>query len=138
MVLREFTEKLAELIFSYFAYFFSLCLRLDSIKPIQYLENKAVLNKALERLNWPISLKELLVLENEILVGKMYIQQAMELQEAARKNRVNKTLEEVGPTASSVPRTLPLAVLAMAISTWAFSLSHEHILIPKREKGNAI
>ncbi|XP_055462912.1 von Willebrand factor A domain-containing protein 3B [Psammomys obesus] len=68
--------------------------KLDSIKPIQYLENKAVLNKALERLNWPISLKELLVLENEILVGKMYIQQAMELQEAARKNRVSKALEE--------------------------------------------
>nr|XP_048286275.1 von Willebrand factor A domain-containing protein 3B isoform X2 [Myodes glareolus] len=68
--------------------------KLDAIKPLQYLENKAVLNKALERLNWPISLKELSVLENEILVGKMYIQQAMELQEAARKNCTNKTLEE--------------------------------------------
>ncbi|XP_052601105.1 von Willebrand factor A domain-containing protein 3B [Peromyscus californicus insignis] len=68
--------------------------KLDAIKPMQYLEHKAVLNKALERLNWPISLKELSMLENEILVGKMYIQQAMELQEAARKNCVSKALEE--------------------------------------------
>ena len=45
---------------------------------MQYLENKAALNEALERLNWPISLKELSMLENEILAGKMYVQQAME------------------------------------------------------------
>ncbi|XP_036023043.1 von Willebrand factor A domain-containing protein 3B [Onychomys torridus] len=68
--------------------------KLDANKPIQYLEHKAVLNKALERLNWPISLKELSMLENEILVGKMYIQQAMELQEAIRKNCTSKALEE--------------------------------------------
>ncbi|XP_031223076.1 von Willebrand factor A domain-containing protein 3B isoform X4 [Mastomys coucha] len=68
--------------------------KLDAIKPIEYLENKAVLNKALERLNWPISLKELSMLENEILAGKMYVQQAMELQEAARKNHQSRTLQE--------------------------------------------
>ncbi|XP_042551295.1 von Willebrand factor A domain-containing protein 3B [Dipodomys spectabilis] len=68
--------------------------KLDSVKPIQYLENKAALNQALERLNWPISLKELSMLENEILAGKMYIQQAMELQEAAKKNCMNKAVEE--------------------------------------------
>uniref|UniRef100_A0A2K6G3Z6 von Willebrand factor A domain containing 3B n=1 Tax=Propithecus coquereli TaxID=379532 RepID=A0A2K6G3Z6_PROCO len=68
--------------------------RLDANKPMQYLENKTVLNQALERLNWPISLKELLMLENEILTGKMYIHQAMELQEAAKKNYLNKALEE--------------------------------------------
>nr|XP_006244922.1 von Willebrand factor A domain-containing protein 3B isoform X2 [Rattus norvegicus] len=68
--------------------------KLDAVKPMQYLENKAVLNRALERLNWPISLKELSMLENEILVGKMYIQQAMELQEVARKNYQSKTLQE--------------------------------------------
>lgn len=63
---------------------------------MRYLENKAALNKALERLNWPISLKELSVLENEILAGKMYVQQAMELQEAAKKeNHVSRALEEV-------------------------------------------
>uniref|UniRef100_A0A8C5LC72 Uncharacterized protein n=1 Tax=Jaculus jaculus TaxID=51337 RepID=A0A8C5LC72_JACJA len=68
--------------------------KLDAVKPIQYLENKTALNKALERLNWPISLKELSILENEILAGKMYIQQAMELQEAARKNCVSRAPEE--------------------------------------------
>uniref|UniRef100_A0A8C2MZT2 Uncharacterized protein n=1 Tax=Cricetulus griseus TaxID=10029 RepID=A0A8C2MZT2_CRIGR len=85
--------------------------KLDAIKPIQYLENKAVLNKALERLNWPISLKELSMLENEILVGKMYIQQAMELQEAAMKNYSSKPLEEVGPTEFSVPQPSLLSSL---------------------------
>ncbi|XP_037592865.1 von Willebrand factor A domain-containing protein 3B isoform X2 [Cebus imitator] len=64
--------------------------KLDANKPIRYLENKTVLNQALQRLNWPISLKELSMLENEILTGKMYIQQAMELQEAAKKNYANK------------------------------------------------
>uniref|UniRef100_A0A8C9ANV6 von Willebrand factor A domain containing 3B n=1 Tax=Prolemur simus TaxID=1328070 RepID=A0A8C9ANV6_PROSS len=68
--------------------------RLDANKPMQYLENKTVLNQALERLNWPISLKELSMLENEILTGKMYIHQAMELQEASKKNYLNKALEE--------------------------------------------
>uniref|UniRef100_A0A8D2CXY6 von Willebrand factor A domain containing 3B n=1 Tax=Sciurus vulgaris TaxID=55149 RepID=A0A8D2CXY6_SCIVU len=68
--------------------------KLDANKPIRYLENKAALNKALERLNWPISLKELSMLENEILAGKMYIQQAMELQEAAKKSCVSKALVE--------------------------------------------
>ncbi|KAM5253672.1 von Willebrand factor A domain-containing protein 3B isoform 2-T2 [Hipposideros larvatus] len=59
--------------------------KLDANKPMRYLENKAALNEALERLNWPISLKELSMLENEILTGKVYVQQAMELQEAAKK-----------------------------------------------------
>uniref|UniRef100_G3TGD2 DUF4537 domain-containing protein n=1 Tax=Loxodonta africana TaxID=9785 RepID=G3TGD2_LOXAF len=65
--------------------------RLDADKPMRYLENKAALNEALGRLNWPISLKELSLLENEILAGKLYIQQAMELQEAAKKNIHSKT-----------------------------------------------
>ncbi|XP_059798750.1 von Willebrand factor A domain-containing protein 3B [Balaenoptera ricei] len=69
--------------------------KLGAKKPMNYLENKAALNKALERLNWPISLKELSVLENEILAGKMYVQQAMELQEGAKKeNHVSRALEE--------------------------------------------
>uniref|UniRef100_A0A8C0VZ79 Uncharacterized protein n=1 Tax=Castor canadensis TaxID=51338 RepID=A0A8C0VZ79_CASCN len=82
--------------------------KLDAIKPIQYLENKAALNEALERLNWPISLKELSMLENEILTGKMYIQQAMELQEAAKKNCMRKAMEEVGARElSTFPPSLP-------------------------------
>ncbi|KAM4867024.1 von Willebrand factor A domain-containing protein 3B isoform 3-T3 [Thomomys bottae] len=83
--------------------------KLDAVKPIRYLENKTALNQALERLNWPISLKELSMLENEILAGKMYIQQAMELQEAAKKNYMNKALEEqqksqVNPTKKRKPK----------------------------------
>lgn len=84
-------------------------LRLDANKPMRYLENKAALNEALERLNWPISLKELSMLENEILAGKMYIQQAMELQEAAMKeDTVSRAPAEVGTVEVSVlPPSLP-------------------------------
>ncbi|KAF6270489.1 von Willebrand factor A domain containing 3B [Rhinolophus ferrumequinum] len=69
--------------------------KLDANKPMRYLENKTALNEALERLNWPISLKELSILENEILAGKMYVQQALELQEAAKKeNYASRALGE--------------------------------------------
>ncbi|XP_006870840.1 PREDICTED: von Willebrand factor A domain-containing protein 3B, partial [Chrysochloris asiatica] len=82
--------------------------KLDANKPMQYLENKAALNEALERLNWPISLTELSLLENEILAGKMYIQQAMELQEAAKKeNYVSKQQKSPGnPTKKSKSKRL--------------------------------
>lgn len=87
---------------------------------MRYLENKAALNRALERLNWPISLKELSMLENEILAGKMYIQQAMELQEAAKKeNYVNKTPGEVGAMEVSV---CPPSLLSQVIPS--FPLPH--------------
>lgn len=91
---------------------------------MRYLENKAALNKALERLNWPISLKELSVLENEILAGKMYVQQAIELQEAAKKeNHVSRALEEVCTVEVSV---FPPSLLsqALAIPVLASPLSH--------------
>ncbi|XP_023573310.1 von Willebrand factor A domain-containing protein 3B isoform X2 [Octodon degus] len=82
--------------------------KLDAVKPLQYLENKAALNKALERSNWPISLEELSLLENEILAGKMYIQQAMELQEASKKNCVSQVPAEQksqgSPTKKSKPK----------------------------------
>lgn len=98
--------------------------RLDANKPMQYLENKAALNEALERLNWPISLKELSMLENEILAGKMYVQQAMELQEAVKKeNYGSKALEEVCAMVGSVFAPSPL-VRALDISVWAFPLLH--------------
>ena len=91
---------------------------------MQYLENKAALNEALERLNWPISLKELSMLENEILAGKMYVQQAMELQEAVKKeNYVSKALEEVRTMVGSVFAPSPL-VQALDISVLAIPLLH--------------
>ncbi|XP_037383798.2 LOW QUALITY PROTEIN: von Willebrand factor A domain-containing protein 3B [Talpa occidentalis] len=81
--------------------------KLDASKPMKYLENKAALNKALERLNWPISLKELSMLENEILAGKMYVQQAMELQEAVKKeNQMNKTLGEQHKPQGNTPKRI--------------------------------
>lgn len=118
MSLRSIFGKLSTFFLSSTLSFHFCCLlpvflRLDAIKPLQYLENKAVLNEALERLNWPISLKELSVLENEILVGKMYIQQAMELQEAARKNCTNKALEEVGPRVLCTPPSLLSPLLSL-------------------------
>ncbi|XP_058434275.1 von Willebrand factor A domain-containing protein 3B isoform X2 [Marmota monax] len=83
--------------------------KLDANKPIRYLENKTALNKALERLNWPISLKELSMLENEILAGKMYIQQAMELQGAAKKSCISKSLVEK-PQGNPTKKTKPKKV----------------------------
>ncbi|KAM6178260.1 von Willebrand factor A domain-containing protein 3B [Rhynchocyon petersi] len=77
--------------------------KLDADKPIKYLENKATLNEALERLNWPISLKELSLLENEILAGKQYIKQAMELQEATKKENYQQKSPE-SPTKKSKSR----------------------------------
>lgn len=109
MVLRGgFTEKSSFHMFSIKITFFVFCppfflFRLDAYKPMRYLENKAALNRALERLNWPISLKELSMLENEILAGKMYIQQAMELQEAAKKeNHLSTSQGEVGAMEVSI------------------------------------
>ncbi|XP_049713205.1 von Willebrand factor A domain-containing protein 3B isoform X2 [Elephas maximus indicus] len=79
--------------------------RLDADKPMRYLENKAALNEALGRLNWPISLKELSLLENEILAGKLYIQQAMELQEAAKKEN-SQQKPQGNPTKKSKSKRL--------------------------------
>lgn len=94
---------------------------------MRYLENKAALNEALERLNWPISLKELSMLENEILTGKVYVQQAMELQEAAKKESyASRALGEVGTIEASVfPASLPVPSHC-SLGWLSFSLSHLH------------
>ena len=112
------------LLWSHYVYLSSSFSRLDANKPMQYLENKAALNEALDRLNWPISLKELSILENEILAGKMYVQQAMELQEAVKKeNYVSKALEEVRTMAGSVFAP-SLLLRALDISVLAIHLLH--------------
>ncbi|XP_063085974.1 von Willebrand factor A domain-containing protein 3B isoform X2 [Cavia porcellus] len=80
--------------------------KLDAVKPIQYLENKSALNKALERSNWPISLEELSLLENEILAGKMYIHQAMELQEASKRNCMSQAPAELQKSQGSPKKKL--------------------------------
>lgn len=64
------------------------------------------------------------MLENEILAGKMYVQQAMELQEAVKKeNYVSKALEEVRTMVGSVFAPSPL-VQALDISVLAIPLLH--------------
>ena len=64
------------------------------------------------------------MLENEILAGKMYVQQAMELQEAVKKeNYVGKALEEVRTVVGSVFAPSPL-VRALDISVLAIPLLH--------------
>ncbi|XP_027712452.1 von Willebrand factor A domain-containing protein 3B [Vombatus ursinus] len=54
-------------------------------EPVQYLENKEAIQEALQEANWPISLEDVLLLENEIQAGNTYIQQTKEIQEATKK-----------------------------------------------------
>ena len=57
--------------------------RLDSDSALPFIENKTRLLQALERSDWPISQKDIVLLENEIKQGESYIQQAKELEEGA-------------------------------------------------------
>ncbi|XP_044525229.1 von Willebrand factor A domain-containing protein 3B [Gracilinanus agilis] len=54
-------------------------------EPVQYLEDKEAIQKALEEANLSISFEDMLLLENEIEAGNTYIKQAMEIQEASKK-----------------------------------------------------
>ncbi|KAK2176319.1 hypothetical protein NP493_671g01028 [Ridgeia piscesae] len=57
--------------------------QLDSDSALPFIENKTRLLQALERSDWPISQKDIVLLENEIKQGESYIQQAKELEEGA-------------------------------------------------------
>ncbi|XP_051840622.1 von Willebrand factor A domain-containing protein 3B isoform X2 [Antechinus flavipes] len=59
--------------------------KLNLHEPVKYWENKEAIQEALKTANWPISLEDVLLLENEIQAGNIYIQQAKEIQEATRK-----------------------------------------------------
>nr|XP_056718144.1 von Willebrand factor A domain-containing protein 3B [Euleptes europaea] len=52
---------------------------------VSYLDNKESLLQALEKLNWPISYEDLTLLEDEILTGLTYMEQATELQIASKE-----------------------------------------------------
>ncbi|XP_071991810.1 von Willebrand factor A domain-containing protein 3B isoform X2 [Engystomops pustulosus] len=54
--------------------------------PISYLDNKESLLQALDRLGWPISADDVMLLEDEIQAGKTYLQQALDLQETNKKS----------------------------------------------------
>ncbi|NWI99612.1 VWA3B protein, partial [Crypturellus undulatus] len=53
--------------------------------PVQYMQNKEALLEALEKLGWPISHEDVILLEDEILTALTYKQQASDLQEAVKK-----------------------------------------------------
>ncbi|XP_077199562.1 von Willebrand factor A domain-containing protein 3B isoform X2 [Paroedura picta] len=53
--------------------------------PVSYLENKESLLQALEKLNWPITYEDVKLLEDEILTGLTYMEQASELQKASKE-----------------------------------------------------
>uniref|UniRef100_A0A8C3NWY8 Uncharacterized protein n=1 Tax=Cyanoderma ruficeps TaxID=181631 RepID=A0A8C3NWY8_9PASS len=53
--------------------------------PVQYIQHKEALLKALENLGWPIPYEDVKLLEDEILTALTYIQQASDFQEAVKK-----------------------------------------------------
>ncbi|EMP32473.1 von Willebrand factor A domain-containing protein 3B [Chelonia mydas] len=68
-----------------------LC-RFEQEEPVSYMEHKEALLQALENLGWPVSYDDVTLLEDEILAGLTYIQQASDLQEAAKKE-IQRTSE---------------------------------------------
>ncbi|XP_077152982.1 von Willebrand factor A domain-containing protein 3B isoform X2 [Ranitomeya variabilis] len=66
----------------------------DSDIPISYLDNREALLQALDRLGWPVSADDVMLLEEEIRAGKTYFQQALDLQETTK----NTTLTENSDT----------------------------------------
>uniref|UniRef100_A0A8D0GSW2 DUF4537 domain-containing protein n=1 Tax=Sphenodon punctatus TaxID=8508 RepID=A0A8D0GSW2_SPHPU len=54
--------------------------------PVSYMEHKEALLKALEDLGWPVPYEDVMLLEDEILSGLTYLQQASDLQEAAHRH----------------------------------------------------
>ncbi|XP_062831442.1 von Willebrand factor A domain-containing protein 3B isoform X2 [Anolis carolinensis] len=54
-------------------------------KPVSYVDHKESLLEALENAGWPITYEDVMLLEEEILIGLTYLQQAIELQEASRE-----------------------------------------------------
>lgn len=62
----------------------------DSDVPISYLDNKEALLQALDRLGWPVSAEDVMLLEDEIQAGKTYFQQALDLQETTNKRSLTE------------------------------------------------
>uniref|UniRef100_A0A7M4EYN7 DUF4537 domain-containing protein n=1 Tax=Crocodylus porosus TaxID=8502 RepID=A0A7M4EYN7_CROPO len=60
--------------------------KFEQDKPVRYMEHKEALLESLENLGWPVSYEDVMLLEDEILAGLTYIQQASDLQEAAKKD----------------------------------------------------
>lgn len=56
------------------------------------MHHKEALLEALENLGWPISYEDIILLEEEILAGLIYIQQASDLQEAVKKETAKSSV----------------------------------------------
>uniref|UniRef100_A0A8C4VM80 Uncharacterized protein n=1 Tax=Gopherus evgoodei TaxID=1825980 RepID=A0A8C4VM80_9SAUR len=69
--------------------------KFEQEEPVSYMEHKEALLQALENLGWPVSYDDVTLLEDEILAGLTYIQQASDLQEATKKEiqRTSKGLQ---------------------------------------------
>uniref|UniRef100_A0ABM5FYS0 von Willebrand factor A domain-containing protein 3B isoform X2 n=1 Tax=Pogona vitticeps TaxID=103695 RepID=A0ABM5FYS0_9SAUR len=54
-------------------------------QPVSYVEHKESLLEVLENAGWPVAYEDVMLLEDEILMGLTYLQQAIELQQASRE-----------------------------------------------------
>ncbi|XP_010221936.1 PREDICTED: von Willebrand factor A domain-containing protein 3B [Tinamus guttatus] len=77
--------------------------------PVQYMQNKEALLETLEKLGWPVSHDDVILLEDEILTALTYKQQASDLQDAVKKeteksSNNKKRLEEEGVKSQSKKR----------------------------------
>ncbi|XP_006137480.3 von Willebrand factor A domain-containing protein 3B isoform X1 [Pelodiscus sinensis] len=66
--------------------------KFEQEQPVSYMEHKEALLQALENVGWPVSYDDVILLEDEILAGLTYLQQASDLQEAA-KRKIQRTSE---------------------------------------------
>lgn len=60
-------------------------LRFGQAQPVSYVEHKESLLEALGNTSWPVAYEDVMLLEDEILLGLTYLQQAIELQQASRE-----------------------------------------------------
>nr|XP_060625780.1 von Willebrand factor A domain-containing protein 3B [Anolis sagrei ordinatus] len=59
--------------------------KFEQDQPVSYVDRKESLLEALGNAGWPIAYEDVMLLEEEILIGLTYLQQAIELQEASRE-----------------------------------------------------
>ncbi|XP_061482908.1 von Willebrand factor A domain-containing protein 3B isoform X3 [Rhineura floridana] len=59
--------------------------KFEQDRPVSYIERKESLLQALENASWPIAYEDVMLLEDEILTGLTYKEQASELQEASKE-----------------------------------------------------
>ena len=67
----------------------TICYRFDSDIPVSYVDNRVKLEEALTRCGWPVSEKDIQLLEREIKQAETYIRQAQDLQQAAKDGGKN-------------------------------------------------